>query len=543
MTLAPPPPETGDSGIDKFYAAAKLFEGSLRNRVQREVYRKDLTRWQRLYSTLAGQREPSSPASAHFARLAKACAALLDEFGVEAPPRKRTPVAVGPVPLRYPNFSESITHRIHFLEGPGIRRQRAVELSGYATEVFRQTSGRNRVLVSVGFNKDEVLLFTRLVDAIGDLARGNYEAAGFDIGYELRPVGVPEGEAWTANPLDPSLPIARIWADNQIAMGYGLNARLLGNQWRGFDGAGLPQDIPRSDSIIFDPDPIWQRVLEYTEADRLVDALELVETVHGRDREVLFDEVIYLRYLTGSDLQAQDIRLLARKYAATSVLADRLLEEFETFLEIIQAQFDLNPPALEDFTRLRPDFGAGMLPPMPPASDWAGYRRYMAQFSNPGAQRGRLFSINIGLAEMGASFFFAESFVAAENAFRRERSIPEIGRGWASETALFDLVRSIWPSAIHQWRPSFLGLQSIDIHVPELSLAIEYQGLQHYEPVALFGGQAGLDLTRARDERKRLLLQRHGVRLLEWRFDVPITRATLVSQLSSLNVEITDLTR
>ncbi len=180
---------------------------------------------------------------------------------------------------------------------------------------------------------------------------------------------------------------------------------------------------------------------------------------------------------------------------------------------------------------------------MPPASDWAGYRHYMAQFSNPSAQRGRLFSINIGVAGTGASVFFAEAFVAAENAFRRERSIPEIGRGWASETALFDLVRSIWPSAIHQWRPSFLGLQSIDIHVPELSLAIEYQGLQHFEPVALFGGQEGLDLTRARDEKKRLILQRHGVRLLEWRFDVPITRATLASQLSSLNVEITDLTR
>ncbi|QJX09965.1 hypothetical protein [Rhizobium brockwellii] len=540
MTLTPPPPETGDAGIDKFHAAAKLFEGSLRNRSQREFYRKDLTRWQKLYSTLAGQRGPSSPASAHFARLAQTCAALLVEFGAEAQPRKRAPLAAALVPLTYPHFSKNITHRIHFVEGTGIRRQRAVEFSGYATDVFRQTSGRNRVLVSVGFNKDEVLLFTRLVEAIGDLARGDYEAAGFDIGYEPRPAGVLEGEAWSANPLDPSLPIARIWADNQIAMGYGLSARLLGDQWRGFEGAGLPHDMPRSDGNIFDPDPIWQRVLEHTEADRLDDALELVETVHGRDREVLFDEVIYLRYLTGSTLQAQDIRLLARKYAATSILADRLLEEFETFLEIIQAQFDLNPPVLQDLTRLRPDFGTGMLPQMRPASDWAGYRRYMAQFSNPGAQRGRLFSINIGAADMGASVFFAETFVAAENAFRRERAIPEIGRGWVSETALFDLVRSIWPSAVHQWRPPFLGFQSIDIHVPELSLAIEYQGLQHYEPVALFGGQEGLDLTRARDERKRLILQRHGVRLLEWRFDVPITRAALVSQLSSLNVEITD---
>ena len=98
--------------------------------------------------------------------------------------------------------------------------------------------------------------------------------------------------------------------------------------------------------------------------------------------------------------------------------------------------------------------------------------------------------------------------VAAEEAFRRARSIPEIGRGWVSEVALLDLVRTIWPSAVHQWRPAFLGMQSIDIHVPELNLAIEYQGQQHYEPIALFGGLEGFELTRSRDEKKRMLLER-----------------------------------
>ncbi|MBA8882065.1 hypothetical protein FHW16_005813 [Phyllobacterium myrsinacearum] len=48
-----------------------------------------------------------------------------------------------------------------------------------------------------------------------------------------------------------------------------------------------------------------------------------------------------------------------------------------------------------------------------------------------------------------------------------------------SKVALLDFVRTVWPSVIHQSRPAFLGMQSIDIHVPELGLAIEYQGLQH----------------------------------------------------------------
>ena len=76
-----------------------------------------------------------------------------------------------------------------------------------------------------------------------------------------------------------------------------------------------------------------------------------------------------------------------------------------------------------------------------------------------------------------------------------------------------------WPNAKHRWRPWFLGRQSIDIYIPEINLAVEYQGQQHYEPVALFGGEEGFKNAQVRDERKRLLLEANSVRLLEWRDD------------------------
>lgn len=540
MILKPPPPETGDVGLAEFRAAAKLYEDTLRNRTYREFYRKDLAKWQKLYGTLAGKRAPGSAAAMHFARVSALCGELLAEYGPEAPPKKRPSKAVAPVPLKYPDFPEEITHRIHFLEGPGIRRQRAVELAAYAPAVSRQTSPRGRALISIGVRKDQVRLFERIVESIGDLAMGDYSAAGFDIGYVMRPDGIPHGQSWRSNPLDPMLPIARIWDDNEKARSYGFQARLLGAQWRGVDGKGLPEDLPGLSAGPWDPDPHWQRVLELTEADRLDEALALVEAIPGRDREPLFDEVIYLRFLTKTPLQAQDIRVLARKHAENSLIVGRLLEEFDAFLDHLDAQFAFEPPVLEEMTRLQPDFGSSMIPPLPPAADWATYRRHMAQFSNPSGQRGRIFSRNIGVADTGASEFFASSMVAAEEAFRRERSIPEIGRGWVSEVALFDLVRSIWPSAVHQWRPAFLGMQSIDIHVPELGLAIEYQGQQHYAPVALFGGQEGFELTQLRDEKKRSLLARHGLRLLEWRFDVPITRTELFVQMTAMEIPVPD---
>ena len=184
------------------------------------------------------------------------------------------------------------------------------------------------------------------------------QQTGFDIGYVMRPDGIPQGQSWTSNPLDPKLPIARIWDDNGKARGYGFQARLLGDQWRGVDGKGLPEDLPDLTVGPWDPDPHWQRVLELTEVDRLDEALALVEAIPGRDREPMFDEVIYLRFLTKTPLQAQDIRVLARKHVENSLIAGRLLEEFDAFLKHLDAQFALEPPVLEEMTRLRPDFGS-----------------------------------------------------------------------------------------------------------------------------------------------------------------------------------------
>lgn len=538
MTLKPPSPGTGQAGLLAFRDAVKLEEDTLRTRFSRAFHRKELGRWQKLYASLAAKREAGSPAAAHFSALSILCGDLLEEFGEEAPARKRMPRKSAAVPLTYPDFPDEITHRLHFLEGPGLRRVRTVDLARHAAAVSRQTSGKGRVLVSVGVPALNVRLFERLVEAIGDNAQGDLSAAGFDTGYVMRPEGVAEGQSWYANPLDPASPIARIWSDNQHARGYSWQARALGEQWRGADGDGLPDDLPEISDHPWDPDPFWQEVLDLTQADRLDEALARVETVPGCDREALFDEVIYLRFLTGSAVRAQDVCLLARRHAERSLIAGRMLEDFEAFLDHLQTQFELEPPIYEEMTVLRPGFGEGAMPPMTPAADWPAYRRRQASFTAPSAARGRIFSLNIGVADTGAQAFFAGALVAAEEAFRRARSIPEIGKGWVSERALLDLVRSFWPAAIHQWRPSLLGMRSVDIFVPEIGLAIEYQGQQHYLPVALFGGEEGLELTRARDERKRARLARHGIPLLEWPYDVEISRAALVNRLIAMGIAV-----
>jgi len=186
MTLKPPPPETGKNGLLAFRKVVKLYEASLTDRCSRQLHRKELARWQKPYTTLTRKRPPGSHAAVHFNNLSKLCGELLAEYGPEPPPKKRTPKAFIATPLVHPNFPDEITHRLHLLEGPGPRRQRAMQLTAHAAFVSRQTSGSGRVLVSVGVPSAEVSFFERLVESIGDLLFCGFEKAGFETGYTIR---------------------------------------------------------------------------------------------------------------------------------------------------------------------------------------------------------------------------------------------------------------------------------------------------------------------------------------------------------------------
>jgi len=429
----------------------------------------------------------------------------------------------------YPDFPDEVTHRLHFLEGSSARRQRSKDLVSHAAFVFRQTSGTGRVLVSVGTLQDDVRLFERLVEAIGAGLFGDPEKSGFD--------AERKNAQWSSNT---GTSLEKIWQDNNLARGYGWQARALGDQFRGVYRRGLPQDLPYvKDAPPWDSDAKWQHILNLTEANRLSDAVDLVEAVSGRDREALLDEVIYLKFLTDREIRADDVRLIARKYAATSLVSGRLHDEFEAFVTYLDQQLQDDQPVLSKLIRFDPEFGQGMIPVPPPASDWPAYRAYQAQFINSTAPRGRIFSVNIDVGFVNVESLLAGHMALAEDAFRRDRSIPEIGAsGWVSELALLDLFRTIWPNAEHQWRPWFLGRQSIDIYIPDINLAVEYQGQQHYEPVALFGGEEGFKNTQVRDERKRLLIRANNVRLLEWRYDTSIIYEEMALKLSELGIAL-----
>ena len=86
-----------------------------------------------------------------------------------------------------------------------------------------------------------------------------------------------------------------------------------------------------------------------------------------------------------------------------------------------------------------------------------------------------------------------------------------------SERKILNSLKENFPNEdiIYQYRDKdLLGLMSFDIYFPKYKIAIEHQGIQHYEPIKRFGGIKKLNETKLRDELKRKICKRNNIDLL-----------------------------
>lgn len=114
-----------------------------------------------------------------------------------------------------------------------------------------------------------------------------------------------------------------------------------------------------------------------------------------------------------------------------------------------------------------------------------------------------------------------------ENQVRDRLGVKRMGEMWANETRLFKLIEASFPecTVTHHYRADFLENLELDVFIDGINVGVEYQGIQHYEPVDFFGGKDGFHKTKLRDERKKRLCKEHGVGLVyvTYKEDVTIT--------------------
>ncbi len=108
-----------------------------------------------------------------------------------------------------------------------------------------------------------------------------------------------------------------------------------------------------------------------------------------------------------------------------------------------------------------------------------------------------------------------------ENEVREKFGHKKVGEAWTSETILFYIIESLFPenTILRHYHPDFLDGLELDIFIKELNIGIEYQGIQHYQPVKHWGGQEALEKLQERDKRKKKICDSLGIKLIYFNYD------------------------
>ncbi len=105
---------------------------------------------------------------------------------------------------------------------------------------------------------------------------------------------------------------------------------------------------------------------------------------------------------------------------------------------------------------------------------------------------------------------------------------------WKGEFQMYKLAKELYPDTQYQYHCEWLGRQSLDVYIPSISVGIEYQGIQHYKPIEHFGGENAYLRRVELDNQKRQLCAVNNVKLLEWRYDAPLTKNGLSKEINKI---------
>jgi len=134
--------------------------------------------------------------------------------------------------------------------------------------------------------------------------------------------------------------------------------------------------------------------------------------------------------------------------------------------------------------------------------------------------------------------FFDMKFREEENIKRYELGYNSVGSLF-NETRLYNLVKSEFPNytVISQFSPIWLKPQRFDIFIKELNIAIEYNGIQHYEAIDYFGGLDGLKNTQFLDKKKRQKSKTQNVKVIDIKYDMDMMSSLILIKEEIIKIE------
>ena len=118
-----------------------------------------------------------------------------------------------------------------------------------------------------------------------------------------------------------------------------------------------------------------------------------------------------------------------------------------------------------------------------------------------------------------------------ENITRQEFGFKKIGEGWVSETLLYKIICHLFPNeeVLFHHRPKWLNGLELDIYLPQLKIAFEYQGQQHYHPIKIWGGEEALKKLQNRDKTKATICEELKIKLYHIKYSDPLNEEFIKS--------------
>ena len=152
-------------------------------------------------------------------------------------------------------------------------------------------------------------------------------------------------------------------------------------------------------------------------------------------------------------------------------------------------------------------------------------------FSNP--KYGSVFKARYGAYITKVSLEQKIDEREAENMVRELKGVAKIGERWINETLLYNYIKLLFPNHLvkREATPPWLGKQRLDVYIPALRLAVEYQGKQHYEPIPHFGGEEGFARAQERDKLKAKFCKQNNVDLVYFSYKENLTEKLVDKRL------------
>ena len=124
-----------------------------------------------------------------------------------------------------------------------------------------------------------------------------------------------------------------------------------------------------------------------------------------------------------------------------------------------------------------------------------------------------------------------------ENRLRQYYDFPPRKAWLQQETILYLTVRQLLRpyDILRHAKPEFLQGLELDIWIPQLRTAFEFQGAQHSEEFEYLGGEKALAATKERDSRKAALCKQHGIKVICFYEGESINEQSVKARLFSIN--------